>query len=180
MAFQSAAVLVPVSFFLGVLFICFNVDYRVLWGELTNEVINDGFQFYTTFFNAPPAIKGLLHGMMAVGLGACLFKLLSWTESAMFFDGSSLAVFLFAIVVYIAVVIPGLQAIATPVKDVDTRDVQVEALRVLSAGNVIIIACLILVLLLQAGQEFARRADEKAVAEFRKKQAAATEEKKEQ
>ena len=42
---------------IGVLFICFNVDYRILWGELTDEVVNDGFQFYTTFFNAPPAIK---------------------------------------------------------------------------------------------------------------------------
>ncbi|RXW23956.1 hypothetical protein EST38_g1888 [Candolleomyces aberdarensis] len=180
MGFQNAAVLAPVSFFLGVLFICFNVDYRILWGELTDEVINDGFQFYTTFFNAPPAIKALLHGMMAVGLGACLYKLLSWTESAMFFDGSSLAAFLFGVVVYISVVIPGLQAIAKPVKDVDTRDVQIEALRVLSAGNVIIIASLLLVLLLQAGQEYARRTDAKALAEFQKKQAAVTEEKKEQ
>ncbi|KAJ2931828.1 hypothetical protein H1R20_g5267, partial [Candolleomyces eurysporus] len=98
----------------------------------------------------------------------------------MFFDGSSLAAFLFGVVVYISVVIPGLQAIAKPVKDVDTRDVQIEALRVLSAGNVIIIASLLLVLLLQAGQEYARRTDAKALAEFQKKQAAVTEEKKEQ
>src|ERR1700742_1541484 len=42
---------------LGVIFICFNVDHRILWGELTEDVINDGFQFYTTFYNAPPAIK---------------------------------------------------------------------------------------------------------------------------
>jgi hypothetical protein len=41
----------------GVLFICFNVDHRVLYTELSEEVISDGFQFYTTFFNAPPAIK---------------------------------------------------------------------------------------------------------------------------
>lgn len=41
----------------GVLFICFTVDYRILWGELSEEVIKDGFQFYTTFFKAPPAIK---------------------------------------------------------------------------------------------------------------------------
>jgi hypothetical protein len=74
MGFKAAAVLAPVSFFLGkmfsltaalhlltsnpgVLFICFNVDHRVLYTELSEEVINDGFQFYTTFFNAPPAIK---------------------------------------------------------------------------------------------------------------------------
>lgn len=41
----------------GILFICSTIDYRLLWGKVTNDVINDGFQFYTTFFNAPPAIK---------------------------------------------------------------------------------------------------------------------------
>jgi hypothetical protein len=99
MGFKQAAVLAPVSFFLGenllllyvfvayhrrsplpryviaqlagllpsnvlwrvvgVLFICFNVDHRILWGSagLTDEVVVDGFQFYATFYNAPPAIK---------------------------------------------------------------------------------------------------------------------------
>jgi len=75
MGFKQAAILAPVSFFLGegstlhaarnltkprqigVLFICFNVDHRVLWSEVSEDVIKDGFQFYTTFFNAPPAIK---------------------------------------------------------------------------------------------------------------------------
>jgi hypothetical protein len=41
----------------GVLFICFFVDYRILYQELTEDTIKDGFQFYATFFNAPPAIK---------------------------------------------------------------------------------------------------------------------------
>lgn len=44
-------------FVAGVLFICFNIDHRILYSELTEQVITDGFQFYTTFFNAPPAIK---------------------------------------------------------------------------------------------------------------------------
>jgi hypothetical protein len=75
MGFRQAAVLSSVSFFLGeqlrrcqrypntqnlwpgVLFICFNVDHRILYGQLNQDVIQDGFQFYTTFFNAPPAIK---------------------------------------------------------------------------------------------------------------------------
>ena len=41
----------------GVLFICMNVDYRVLFQPLTDETIRDGMEFYTTFFFAPPAIK---------------------------------------------------------------------------------------------------------------------------
>lgn len=41
----------------GVLFICFNVDYRVLFLPVTDETVADAFQFYTMFYNAPPAIK---------------------------------------------------------------------------------------------------------------------------
>lgn len=76
--------------FSGVQFICFNVDYRVLFQEVTEEAVTDGFQFYATFFNAPPAIKALLHGMIGVAFLALLAKIHAWDESAMFFDGSSL------------------------------------------------------------------------------------------
>lgn len=41
----------------GVLFICLNVDYRVLFTPLTEEVAKDGIEFYTTFYRSPPAIK---------------------------------------------------------------------------------------------------------------------------
>ena len=87
MGYRQAAVLVSVSFFLGeyrfatyahqasaigtaltrphlacgplsgVLAVCMNVDYRILFTPLTEATIRDGFEFYTTFFNAPPAIK---------------------------------------------------------------------------------------------------------------------------
>ncbi|TFK39346.1 Shr3 amino acid permease chaperone [Crucibulum laeve] len=183
MSFSQAAVLAPVSFFLGVLFICFNVDHRVLWGELNESVINDGFQFYTTFFNAPPAIKALLHGMFGVGLLGLLAKLHKWDESAMFFDGSSLASFVFSIVVYLTVTIPALRTIVIPVPNVDTREDQIEAMRILSAGNIIMIGCLGLLLLLQAGQEYARRTEAKALARLQaeeKKQETASSAKKDQ
>lgn len=112
--------------------------------------------------------------MIGVGLAGFIFKLHKWDESAMFFDGSSLAVYVFAIMVYLSVIIPGLQTVADPVKDVDTREDQLEALRMLSAGNIIIIGCLFLVLLLQGGQEYARRADAKALAQAQLKVAAST------
>lgn len=76
---------------------------------MTEEVVMDGFQFYATFFNAPPAIKvqenqriltvvdlcvpvtqALLHGMIGIGLIGTLSKLHKWDESAVFFDGPSL------------------------------------------------------------------------------------------
>ncbi|PFH46113.1 hypothetical protein AMATHDRAFT_70626 [Amanita thiersii Skay4041] len=161
MGFKQAAVLASVSFFLGVLFICFNVDHKLLWTELTEETVNDGFQFYTTFFTSPPAIKALLHGMVGVGLIGLLSKLHQWDESAMFFDGSSLVAYVFAIAVYITVTIPTLRTIATPLSS-ETQDMRIEAIRVLSAGNVIMMIALTGVLVLQGGQEYARRLEARA------------------
>ena len=36
---------------------CFTVDYRVLFEPLTEEIVQDGFQYYKTFYNAPLGIK---------------------------------------------------------------------------------------------------------------------------
>jgi hypothetical protein len=52
-------------------------------------------------------------------------------------------------VVYLTVTISSLRTIVTPIHDVDTREDQVMAMRVLSAGNVIIIIALVLILALQ-------------------------------
>jgi hypothetical protein len=41
----------------GVLLACFAIDYRVLFEPLTDEVVQDGFQYYRTFYNAPLGIK---------------------------------------------------------------------------------------------------------------------------
>jgi hypothetical protein len=42
---------------LGVLLACFAIDYRVLFEPLTDEIVQDGFQYYRTFYNAPLGIK---------------------------------------------------------------------------------------------------------------------------
>ncbi|KZT70744.1 hypothetical protein DAEQUDRAFT_764322 [Daedalea quercina L-15889] len=165
MGFRQAAVLSSVSFFLGVLLICLNVDYPILFTPLTDDVLRDGFEFYTTFYKSPPAIKALMHAVMGAGaLGLC-GKLNRWDESAIFFDGSSLAAYVFAMAVYITVGVPASRSVAAP-RPEDTRKDQIEALRVLSAGNTIIIVCLGAVLALQAGEEYARRLEAKAQEDF--------------
>ncbi|GJE91092.1 Shr3 amino acid permease chaperone [Phanerochaete sordida] len=166
MGFRQAAVLSATCFFLGVLFICLNVDYRVLFEPLTDEVARDGLEFYTTFFHAPPAIKALMHAIMGVGIIGLVGKLVKMDESAKWFDGSSLVAYIFALSVYLSVGLPASRTIATPVEGVDTREDQIEALRLLSAGNTIIIALLGGVLFLQAGEEYARRAEAKELARF--------------
>ncbi|KAI0080162.1 hypothetical protein K474DRAFT_350062 [Panus rudis PR-1116 ss-1] len=170
MGFRQAAVLASSCFCLGVLSICFSVDYRVLFAPLTDAAVRDGLEFYTTFFNSPPAIKvrahertdhktrseyvcfqiqALLHGVMGMGLLGLVGKIHKWDESAMFFDGSSLAAFVFAIAVYLSVSVPASKTIALPIEGVDTREDQIEALRILSAGNVIMIVLLVGILVLQ-------------------------------
>ncbi|EIW58706.1 Shr3 amino acid permease chaperone [Trametes versicolor FP-101664 SS1] len=163
MGYRQAAVLTSVSFFLGVLFICLNVDYRILFTPLTESVVRDGLEFYTMFYNSPPAIKGLLHSIVGVGLVGLLGKLHKWDDSAMFFDGSSLAAYIFSLAVYMTVGIPACRTVADPIPDVDSQEDQVEALRVLSAGNTIIIVLLGAVLALQAGEQYARRVEENLV-----------------
>ena len=61
----------------------------------------------------------------------------------------SLAAYMFGVVVYLTVTINSLRTIVNPVENVDTREDRVEAMRILSAGNVIIVACLGLILALQ-------------------------------
>ena len=89
---------------------------------------------------------------------------------------------------YITVTIPSIRTVVTPVEGVDTREDQIEALRVLSAGNTLIIVLLGGVLALQVrelngmsyfmddgalsfwapkgGQEWARRLEMKEVAKI--------------
>ncbi|KDQ19028.1 hypothetical protein BOTBODRAFT_103426 [Botryobasidium botryosum FD-172 SS1] len=160
MGFRTATILTSVSFLLGVLFINFNVDQRVLYNIPTDASVEQAFEYYKTFFNAPPA--AMLHAMMAVGIVGIIAKLHVWDESAMFFDGSSLALFLFGVILYIAVAVPTLRTIVEPLAE-DTYEDRVEAVRVLAAGNTITILCLLGVLVMQGGQAYARRTEEKAL-----------------
>ena len=59
------------------------------------------------------------------------------------------AAFVFAIAMYITVTIPAIQTVVTPVEGVDTRDDQIEAMRVLSAGNTLVMVLLGGILVLQ-------------------------------
>ncbi len=60
----------------------------------------------------------------------------------------NLGIYVFALAVYLSVTIPTLRTIVTPL-ELDTRSDRIEALRVLSAGNVIIGLCLGGILLMQ-------------------------------
>jgi len=178
MGFRQAVALFSVSFCFGILFICYTVDHRLLWEiPLSEESVANGFKFYTTFFNAPPAIKALLHAIMGLGLIAFISKLHKWDDSAKFFDGTCIGVYTLAICGYLTITVPNLRMIVEPLEGENTRADQVEAMRVLSAGNTIIMVLFGAILALQAGQEYARRVEEAVLKEFaeaeRRKAAAA-------
>lgn len=96
-------------------------------------------------------MQALLHGMVGVGILGLLAKLHKWDDSAMFFDGSSLCAYVFGVAVYGTVIIPSLRTIVVPAAS-DTVGDRIEAMRVLSAANVIIGVCLFGVLFLQVSE----------------------------
>lgn len=103
--------------------------------------------------------------MIGVGLIGLLAKLHKWDESAVYFDGSSLgghlspqlaflkliiwiAAYVFALAIYLTVTVPSLRTIVEPL-GTDDDALRLEAMRVLSAGNIIIIFLLGAILGLQ-------------------------------
>jgi hypothetical protein len=70
--------------------------------------------------------------------------------------GGLIAAFVFAIAMYITVTIPAIRTVVTPVVGVDTREDQIEAMRVLSAGNTLMMVLLGGVLTLQVSETACR------------------------
>ena len=139
--------------------------------------------------NAPPLIPRLLHLTIFVGFVGFVWKLFKPSEANMLFDGSSLALYMIAVIVYITNIVKGLRvvssgsygeelvegeiAIGTPVgvEQISRED----GLRVLSASHTILALVLVGILVLQAGQWYAERKEEqeweKILAEVESKKA---------
>ncbi|KZV85704.1 hypothetical protein EXIGLDRAFT_712263 [Exidia glandulosa HHB12029] len=179
MGFRQGAVLFATCFFLGVEFVNFNIDQRLLFQPLTQKSLDDAYFYYATFFNAPIAVRALLHSVMGVGILALIAKLHQWDESAVFFDGTSLGLFMASFIVYMSVVVPGLRTVVTP-NELETEEIRQEAVTVLAAGNTLIVFCLVGILALQGGQEWARRSEAQLLAavEAQEKEASLDEKKK--
>lgn len=80
-----------------------------------------------------------------------------------FTNDSRTAVFVFAIAVYLTVTIPALKAVVNPA-EVDSEFTLDQNLGLLGAGNTIIAGLLVLILVLQGGQEYAKRAEARELA----------------
>lgn len=151
---------------------------------------------------SPPLIARVLHIVIGTGIIGLIAKLYKPTEANMLFDGASLVLYLCGVTVYIANTVKGLRVVTSGVygeADVDdpTRlaagkeglasgvadDLIVgreDTLKVFAASNTILALVLIGVLVLQAGQWYAQRKEDKEIEDMdrlaadQKKEARAT------
>ncbi|KAJ9092057.1 hypothetical protein QFC19_008831 [Naganishia cerealis] len=188
MGFLQSTILGSVSFLLGLVFVCQIPDIPLLYRPiLTSSALENAYTFYLMWYDAPRAVKAVLHAALALPLLPLIAKLNGWSESAVFFDGSSLVLHVAALIMYLTIHIPNIRTILTQdrldalanapsstfnlfnkasasageVMKVATADEREEAVRVLAAGNALIGLCLLGILMMQAGQEYARRQEER-------------------
>ena len=144
---------------------------------------------------SPPLIPRILHIMIFLGLLGLILKLYKPSESNMLFDGGSLVLYMAGIIVYIANIVKGLRIVTvgqygegldSVAGNLDRNDEvdmgaydretgssilgREDNLKVLAASNTILALVLVGVLVLQAGQWYAERADEKEKRKFREAQ----------
>lgn len=134
--------------------------------------------------NAPNLIVRILHIITATGLIGLVWKLYKPSESNMLFDGGSLVLYMIAVVLYLTNIIKGFRIVSVGAygeglhgmnqdrlddvnsmgNDADTGNSVLgreDNLKVLAASNTILALVLVGVLVLQFGQWYAERAEEK-------------------
>ena len=109
MAFLQSIILGSTSFLLGLVFVCQIIDIPLLYHtHLTESSLESAYAFYTMWYDAPKAVKALLHTALGIPLFAIVCKLHMWSESAVFFDGSCLVLHMASIIIYLTIHVPNL------------------------------------------------------------------------
>ncbi|CAO2648812.1 Nn.00g097610.m01.CDS01 [Neocucurbitaria sp. VM-36] len=184
--FAQFMVVGPTCFFLGVLFAQLPYDYNVLWTMPEDRtayfnILEDHIKF---LYASPPLISRIVNLAIGTGLLGFLIKLFKPNQANMLFDGASLVLYMAGITVYLTNIVKGFRvvtagiygdaqkaAVEGAVLEVDDGEYisREDTLRVFAASNTILALVLVGVLVLQAGQWYAKRAEEKELAEFARK-----------
>lgn len=173
---------VATCFFLGILFAQLPYDYNVLWTTPADpttyfDILESHIKF---LYASPPIVSRILNLVICTGLLGFLIKLFKPNQANMLFDGASLVLYMAGITVYLTNIVKGFRVVtagiygdldkAAPgevteedIGDYISRD---DTLRVFAASNTILSLVLVGVLVLQAGQWYAKRAEEKEIQEF--------------
>lgn len=171
--------LTATCFFLGILFSSFPYDYNVLWTTPPNRdiyfnILEDHIKF---LYASPPIISRILHIAIGTGLVGFLTKLYRASEANYLFDGASLVLYFAGILVYITNIVKGFRVVTAGIygavpeaqlaegeeNDYISRE---DTLRVFAASNTILALVLVGVLVLQAGQWYALRKEERELEEM--------------
>ncbi|ETN38391.1 uncharacterized protein HMPREF1541_06426 [Cyphellophora europaea CBS 101466] len=196
--FPTLLIMTSTSFFLGLLFSLFPYDYPLLWeaGPVPAAHLDAVEANYKLLYHCPKICFQIFHFMILVGLGALIAKLYKPSESNMLFDGGSLVLFMVAVIIYLSNIAKGLRIVDRGVYGIGMPDQPAEGeqesgvpwgkgdgsagssvlgrednLKVLGASNTILALVLLGVLVLQVGQWYAERADEKTMKEYAEKEA---------
>jgi len=174
MAVKRGVVVVTTGFLMGALFLGLPTFSSVLFESSTPAANERLERYFARWWEAPVAVKALLHADMVLGLIALCLKFAEWSDVAFYFDGMSILAFVVCVSLYVGVLVPGLRDLnphssmsgrsffTSLYYRVDrgttktfTEDVPMnrqEHIAVLAASCVIALAALILVLILQAGE----------------------------
>ncbi|KKY18013.1 putative secretory component protein shr3 [Phaeomoniella chlamydospora] len=190
-SFATFLIVCPTSFFLGMAFCLLPYDYPVLWSSIpTPSSHYDQVEAHLKLlYNSPPLVERILHIIIFLGLIGLVWKLYKPSESNYLFDGGSLVLYMCGVVVYIANIIKGLRIVddgtygeglnSPAAEEADMGGYTPEGndvlgrednLKVLAASNTILALVLVGVLVLQAGQWYAERADESEQRKIREKE----------
>jgi hypothetical protein len=137
-------------------------------------------------YASPPIISRILNLVIGTGLLGFLIKLFKASESNMLFDGASLVLYMAGITVYLTNIVKGFRVVTAGIygnpeiaaaqgEKIELQDGEdfisrEDTLRVYAASNTILALVLVGVLVLQAGQWYAKRAEEKEIEQIEKKE----------
>lgn len=172
----------PTCFFLGILFAQLPYDYNVLWTTPEDRAFYfDILESHIKFLYAsPPIVSRILNLVIGTGLLGFLIKLFKPNQANMLFDGASLVLYMAGITVYLTNIVKGFRVVtagiygemdkanAGEITEEDMGDYisREDTLRVFAASNTILALVLVGVLVLQAGQWYAKRAEEQEIQEM--------------
>ncbi|KAF2854524.1 secretory component protein-like protein shr3 [Plenodomus tracheiphilus IPT5] len=180
--FAQFLVVGPTCFFLGILFAQLPYDYNVLWTlpedrTLYFNILEEHIKF---MYASPAIVSRILNIAIGTGILGFLVKLFKPNQANMLFDGASLVLYMAGITVYLTNIVKGFRVVTAGVygdiskanpgelteEDAGDYISREDTLRVFAASNTILALVLVGVLVLQAGQWYAKRAEEKELAEF--------------
>ncbi len=178
---------VATCFALGILFAQLPYDYNVLWTLPENRdvyfnILEEHIKF---LYASPPIVSRILNIVMGTGLLGFIIKLVKPNQDTMLFDGASLVLYMAGIIVYLTNIVKGFRVVTAgiygdmskaapgevPSEEAEDYITREDTLRVFAASNTILALVLVGVLVLQAGQWYAKRVEEREIAEFNKQEA---------